>query len=405
MHGNRYPYKCALGIWGWAMKKQGFITLFVLLFTLNQTISNAEPVKTQQTVTNNVLSKPKMDVGEELRDYIKDIKLQLISAQAEIDKLQDSGFNYKKTLADKDNKINVLEKQLQLLMQGMVEKDKQLILHNSTLYSKEQELTLKSAELEKKINELNERNKQSEMLVSKESAINDMKNQLENYKIRLNDAASKVAILEGQLIQSKNEVADLKNKNTTLASSSTPENDTLISSMKAQIDNYKLRISEITSKLSMSQGELSQTRKELADLKNQNSVLASNNLKCGNEITSKPLENIKSTVAAKKQDQDIFVKVIQYMQDEKPTAALVYYNIGRVYQDNKDYTKAISNYKQALTIDTEFNKAYMQLGLVYAEIGDYDKAIETFKQYLRYTNNIKEQEIIRQFLSKLEKMA
>ncbi|MFP3040266.1 tetratricopeptide repeat protein [Treponema primitia] len=60
----------------------------------------------------------------------------------------------------------------------------------------------------------------------------------------------------------------------------------------------------------------------------------------------------------------------------KPESA-AYYNLGLVYLDTKEYTKARENFLQALKLDPEYKKAadtYYALGQVYYELGDYIQA-------------------------------
>ncbi len=56
-----------------------------------------------------------------------------------------------------------------------------------------------------------------------------------------------------------------------------------------------------------------------------------------------------------------------------------FYRLGRYYQGEVHYDRAIEAYQQALTIDHRLADAHNGLGVVYAEQGRYDEAIKEFK--------------------------
>ncbi len=54
--------------------------------------------------------------------------------------------------------------------------------------------------------------------------------------------------------------------------------------------------------------------------------------------------------------------------------AKILYNKGHDYFDKKDYQRAISNYKMALAVDSNYIDAYNNLGLTFYESGELDSA-------------------------------
>ena len=68
---------------------------------------------------------------------------------------------------------------------------------------------------------------------------------------------------------------------------------------------------------------------------------------------------------------------------------------------NPDNIKSL--YKLALTMNPDSAKTYRELGLAYAETGNYKESVYTFNKYLKYINNPKEEELVRNFISKIEK--
>ena len=60
----------------------------------------------------------------------------------------------------------------------------------------------------------------------------------------------------------------------------------------------------------------------------------------------------------------------------------IYYNRGVVFQDMKNYTEAISDYKACLKRSPDYDKAYYNLGIICLEQEDNEKAVEMFNKSL-----------------------
>ena len=54
-------------------------------------------------------------------------------------------------------------------------------------------------------------------------------------------------------------------------------------------------------------------------------------------------------------------------------------------------------------MNPNFAEAYRELGIVYAEYGSFKNSVKTLNTYLKYSNNPKEEQLIRNFISKIEK--
>lgn len=61
---------------------------------------------------------------------------------------------------------------------------------------------------------------------------------------------------------------------------------------------------------------------------------------------------------------------------------LIYTNLGYSYYLTNDYAIAQSNYKKALDLDPNFERAKLNLGLIYVRNGQYNRAIRLFKQVM-----------------------
>ncbi len=63
-----------------------------------------------------------------------------------------------------------------------------------------------------------------------------------------------------------------------------------------------------------------------------------------------------------------------------PNYAHTYYNLGRVYETKRDWTRAIASYRHALEISPEYEKARIHLGNAYVSTGRLDEAVREFQQ-------------------------
>ncbi|MDD3014827.1 MAG: tetratricopeptide repeat protein, partial [Candidatus Gastranaerophilales bacterium] len=162
---------------------------------------------------------------------------------------------------------------------------------------------------------------------------------------------------------------------------------------------YKNKIENLSGRLVSVNSELSKTKENLVLLQNKDKLLALENLELKKKEAS-PAKAIPNTDTAY---QEVCMKAIQYLKEDKPNSAIFYFNLGKSYCDKKNYSKAIENYNLALVNNPDYKNAYRELGFVYAQTGDYTNSVRNLKNYLKFSNNIKEQELVRQFISKLEK--
>ncbi|MGE5196896.1 MAG: tetratricopeptide repeat protein [Deltaproteobacteria bacterium] len=64
--------------------------------------------------------------------------------------------------------------------------------------------------------------------------------------------------------------------------------------------------------------------------------------------------------------------------------ALMHYNLGVFYTQNKEYSRSVAEFEKAIELNPDDPYAYYNLGYVYAEyLVNRPKAIEYFRQYLR----------------------
>ena len=71
----------------------------------------------------------------------------------------------------------------------------------------------------------------------------------------------------------------------------------------------------------------------------------------------------------------------------KPDYAEAYNNLGNIYKEQKNYKKAITNYKKAVKIKPNYYEAYNNLGVLYKKIKDYPSALKSIYKALDITVN------------------
>ena len=76
-----------------------------------------------------------------------------------------------------------------------------------------------------------------------------------------------------------------------------------------------------------------------------------------------------------KEPTAFFVRTLKFA----PDSPKIYYNLGNLYKNNGDYTKALECYKKAVAADAQYKRGYYNMGFVYAATGETEKAIESYK--------------------------
>lgn len=100
-------------------------------------------------------------------------------------------------------------------------------------------------------------------------------------------------------------------------------------------------------------------------------------------------------------DIDMNIKAIKAVQENNQAESLYYFNMAKAYEQEKAIDKAIESYKLAIKENPDLGSAYSSLGLIYAEKGDYKNSIKIFKKYLNFSSDPEEEELIKQFINKM----
>jgi len=69
--------------------------------------------------------------------------------------------------------------------------------------------------------------------------------------------------------------------------------------------------------------------------------------------------------------------------EDHPNEPLLWYEIGRIHTEQKQFAEAVMEFTRATKLDPEFAEAYNQLGIVLAESGQLTEAEATFRSALR----------------------
>ena len=95
---------------------------------------------------------------------------------------------------------------------------------------------------------------------------------------------------------------------------------------------------------------------------------------------------------------EALLKVAIYLH---PTDANLHYNLGNLYVNALQPKLAIEAYRQAITLNSKFSKAYYNLGLLEAEQANNNLAKQYFETYLQLEPNASNKESVQQALSSL----
>jgi len=85
----------------------------------------------------------------------------------------------------------------------------------------------------------------------------------------------------------------------------------------------------------------------------------------------------------KKQPQEAIADYNKIIEMYPNTAAKSYNNRGFIYYSTyKNFDQAISDYKNAIRVNTKYTLAYMNLGILYTDKGDLDTGLESYAKII-----------------------
>ena len=112
-------------------------------------------------------------------------------------------------------------------------------------------------------------------------------------------------------------------------------------------------------------------------------------MKENNQLNVKKLFN-SAFQNQKKKNFKIAISQYKKLIDINPNLALVYYNLGLIYEQLEETEVAKKNYKKSVKVDPLFFHSYNNLGILFQKQGEKEKAIDNFKKVIeinsRYIN-------------------
>jgi tetratricopeptide (TPR) repeat protein len=249
---------------------------------------------------------------------------------------------YEAVVKDRDNILAQVKNLLQYKVQikQWENKVKKLTDYNEKLKKDKEEVINKVNELEEEIKKLNQLN------LEKIEQIDNLKKTIENMEIEYRI----VSETKRRLKEAKEKVADLEK-----------EKDSLI------LKNKKLEADNLEAKATATA-----YRRKIREMQEQYRQALTRNRQL-----EKRLEETPKKFAEMARENKILIK----------ETALMHYNLGVFYTENKEYRRAIAEFEKALELNPNDAYAHFNLGYIYAEyMVNRSKAIEHFRHYLKLAN-------------------
>ena len=294
-----------------AMKYLGWTLLLLLIFVVNYNISDAQdnlelkssPMQNQ----NQIIHVDELNIGNSLREIIKDMKNQLISAQNEISNLQEINYNQKKSLAEKDNIIAIMQEQKTLLEKTLANNDEQ-----------SKKLTSESKQV-------------SDLITSKDKKISELEDQNTAYKEQINALYQKTAGINDELEKAKAKITDSDEKEKLTASVNTELQNNIVF-WRSKAENLEKKLADTRILNVNSANILNNAVKYLKEEKGTSSIFYFNLARAYQDAKDFPraIENYKLAL------------------DNNPDFGKAYCQLGLAYAETGDYENSLKSFKNYL---------------------------------------------------------
>ncbi|MDR0830379.1 MAG: tetratricopeptide repeat protein [Prevotellaceae bacterium] len=101
------------------------------------------------------------------------------------------------------------------------------------------------------------------------------------------------------------------------------------------------------------------------------------------ENAQKEIEDLQKKQELNDREKDTLDLLLQKIQKAATLLIEAYYHRGMIYQNYKDYDKALKCFMEVINYDKNYAEAYYQIGIIYCfYIPDYDKSVEYLKKYI-----------------------
>lgn len=216
----------------------------------------------------------------------------------------------------------------------------------------------------------------------------------------LRKASEEERILREQFTQQEAELHALKGNFQEMALS----RDTL----SKQLAESKQRSKEkqLTKELDASQKEynelsraLKADQRELAESQKRETSLMMRLTKAQRDYTLSVAENSKMRREGRTVPKDV-TKLAREHERLIKEAADMHYNLGVLFSKDKEYTRALAEFKKVVELRPDDGDAYYNLGVIYAEhLPDKDRAIAHFRRYLALIPDAKDAGWVKKYIA------
>ncbi|MFH1508274.1 MAG: tetratricopeptide repeat protein [Candidatus Omnitrophota bacterium] len=265
------------------------------------------------------------------------------NAQAQKKSYEELQGEYEALLADRDNLLTQTKKLQQ-------ERGKYLDLER-TIKQLQADKEQLAREIEGRVSQIRMLQEEMEELKHSQAPLIEERDSLKN-------SLEKLKIEYKILPETRRQITDLKKENSGL------------------LRDYKLlenRIKRLEEEKLDARAQAEIYRRQLNEVKNQYEKALANN-----RLLEKKIAQIPEKFAELARENKVLIK----------QTALMHYNLGVFYTENKQYSRAIAEFEKAIELNPEDPYFHYNLGYIYAEyMVDRPKAIEHFRHFLRLTKN------------------
>lgn len=144
---------------------------------------------------------------------------------------------------------------------------------------------------------------------------------------------------------------------------------------------------------------LKAAQRELAETQKREASLTTRLTKVQRDYTLSVAENSRLHRDERMVPKDISKLAREHERLIKESADM-HYNLGVLFSKNKEYTRALAEFRKVVELRPDDGEAYYNLGVIYAEhLPDRQRAMEHFRRYLALTPDAKDAGWVKQYIA------
>lgn len=144
---------------------------------------------------------------------------------------------------------------------------------------------------------------------------------------------------------------------------------------------------------------MNSAQRELAQSQKQEASLEQRIRKLQEDYTSVVAENSKMRGIARTVPEDVSKMAREHERLIKENSDM-HYNLGVLFSNNKDYSRAATEFNKVIELRPDDADAYYNLGVIYAEhMPDREKALSIFRKYLTLNPGSKDSSWVKQYIA------